>query len=303
MRIFVTGASGFIGSAVVPELIGAGHEVVGLARSDASAAALTAAGAEVHRGTLDDLDSLRKGASAADGVSHLAYKHDDFSDMAASAQTDLHAVEAIGEELVGTGKPFVVTSGTLLLALGGVVAAGTLGTEDDFSEAAALPRVGSENAAIALAERGVRSSVIRLAPSVHGEGDKGFVPRLIDIARDKGVSAFVGDGANRWPAVHRLDAALLFRLAVEVGLGGSRLHGVGDEGVPFRDIAGVIGRHLDLPVVTVPPEEADSHFGFLGALVQADNPTSSTKTRERLGWELVHPGLIPDLEEGHYFNS
>lgn len=303
MRIFVTGASGFIGSAVVPELVGAGHEVVGLARSDASAAALTTAGAEVHRGTLDDLDSLRKGASAADGVIHLAYKHGDFSDMAASARADLQAVEAIGEALVGSGKPFVVTSGTLLLALGGVVAAGEIGTEDDVSEAAALPRVASENAAIALAERGVRSSVIRLAPSVHGEGDKGFVPRLIDIARDKGVSAFVGDGANRWPAVHRLDAARLFRLAVEVAPEGSRLHGVGDEGVPFRDIAAVIGRHLDLPVVSVPPEEADSHFGFLGALAQADNPTSNTKTRERLGWQSVNPGLIPDLEEGHYFNS
>jgi nucleoside-diphosphate-sugar epimerase len=300
MRIFVTGASGFIGSAVVPELIGAGHRVVGLARSDTSAAALTAAGADVHRGDLDDLDSLGRGAAAADGVIHLAYNHD-FVDMAASAKTDLCAVETMGAALVGSGKPFVVTSGTLVLALGGAASGpGGFGTEDDVPDAP-LPRLASEREAVALAQSGVRSSIIRLAPSVHGVGDHGFVPRLIDIARDKGASAFVGDGANRWPALHRLDAARLFRLAVEAAPGGTRLHGVGDEGVAFRDIAGVIGRHLDLPVVSILPEEADAHFGFLGALVPRDNPTSNAQTKERLGWQPAHPGLIPDLEEGHYF--
>jgi nucleoside-diphosphate-sugar epimerase len=302
MRIFVTGASGFIGSAVVPELIGAGHQVAGLARSDASAAALCAAGAEVHRGSLDDLDSLRSGAAAADGVIHLAYNHD-FVDMAAAAQSDLRAVEAIGAALVGSGKPFVVTAGTLMLALGGVVPPGAIGTEGDVPDSA-LPRVASEDAAITLAQRGVRTSVVRLAPSVHGDGDvHGFVPRLIDIARDKGVSAFVGDGTNRWPAVHRLDAARLFRLALEAAPAGSRLHGVADEGVPFRDIAGVIGRRLDLPVTSISSEEADAHFGFLGMLVPVDNPTSSVRTQQRLEWRPVQPALIRDLEEGRYFTS
>jgi nucleoside-diphosphate-sugar epimerase len=305
MRVFVTGASGFIGSAVVPELIGAGHQVVGLARSDASAAALAAAGADVHRGALDDLDSLRSGAAGADGVIHLAYIHD-FTDFTDSAATDLRAVGAIGAVLEDSGRPFVVTSGTLALALGGgVTAPGRLGTEDDGldPDTATMPRIASEHATIALAGRGVRSSIVRLAPSVHGLGDHGFVPLLIGIARDKGVSAFVGDGANRWPAVHRLDAARLYRQAVEAATAGSWLHGVGDEGVPFADIAGVIGRHLDLPVVSVSRDEADAHFGFLGAIVSADNPTSSALTRQRLGWQPTHPGLIDDLDEGHYFHA
>jgi nucleoside-diphosphate-sugar epimerase len=302
MRVFVTGASGFIGSAVVPELLGAGHQVTGLARSDASAEALAAAGAEVHRGDLDDLDSLRKGADASDGVIHLAYNHD-FTDMAAAARNDLRVVEAIGEVLLRTDKPFVITSGTLALAFGRPASEPvSLGTEADVLDPA-LARVASEHATIALAERGVRSSVIRLSPTVHGEGDGGFVPRLIDIAREKGSSAYVGDGATRWPAVDRLDAAVLYRLAVEAAPAGSRLHGVGDEGVPFRDIAGVIGRHLDLPVVSITQEEADAHFGFLGRLVSADNPTSSALTRELLGWQPTHPGLIDDLEHGHYFDN
>jgi nucleoside-diphosphate-sugar epimerase len=300
MRLFVTGGSGFIGSAVVPELIGAGHEVVGLARSDASAAALAGAGAEVLRGDLEDLDALRRGAGASDGVVHLGYVHD-FSDMAIGAAVDLRAIEAIGEELAGSGKPFVITTGTLLLALGDVgLSPGAFGTEKDVSHSA-MPRVASENTAIGLAERGVRSSAIRLSPSVHGVGDHGFVPILIGIARAKGVSGFVAEGTNRWPGVHRLDAARLFRLAVESAPAGSRWHGVGDEGVPFRDIAEVIGRHLDVPVRSIPPEEADAHFGFLGALVSVDNPTSNALTREGLAWEPVQPGLLADLGEGHYF--
>ena len=295
MRVFVTGASGFIGSAVVPELIRAGHQVLGLARSDASAASLAAAGAAVHRGSLDDLDSLRAGAAGADGVIHLAFKHD-FADFTGAAAADLSAVETIGAALEGSGKPFLVTSGTAALP------PGRLGTEEDVPEGR-LPRVASEHATLALAERGVRASIVRLAPTVHGEGDHGFVPRAIDIARDRGVSAYVGDGANRWPAVHRLDAARLYRLAVEAAPAGSRLHGAGEEGVPFRDIAGVIGRRLHLPVVSIPSEEAEAHFGWLGAFVQIDNPTSSALTQERLGWRPAQPALIADLEAGHYFGG
>jgi nucleoside-diphosphate-sugar epimerase len=301
VRVFVTGATGHIGSAVVPELLEAGHEVVGLARSDKSAAALTAAGAEVRRGALDDVESLRGGATAADGAIHLAFMHD-FSDYARAGAADLRAVETIGAALDGSGKPFVVTSGTLMLAL--AQTPGRLGTEEDAIDLGStpVPRVASENAAVALRQRGVRSSVVRLAPSVHSSLDHhGFVPSLIAIARDKGVSAFVGDGANRWPAVHTLDAARLFRLALEEAPAGSRLHGVGDEGVPFRDIAGVIARHLNLPVVSIPREEADAHFGFLSAFVSLDNPTSSALTRQRVGWQPTHPGLIADLDQGHYF--
>lgn len=299
MRVFVTGATGFIGTAVVRELLEAGHRVVGLARSDKSAAALTAAGADAHRGSLDDLDSLREGAAAADGVIHLAFEHD-FSDYAGAVATDLRAVEAIGSALEGTGKPFVITSGTMMLTY--TLPSGQLGTENDRVNDS-VPRGAAENAAIALAERGVRSSVVRLAPSVHGETMAGFASMLILIAREKGVSAYVGDGSNRWPAVHRLDAARLFRLALESAPAGSMLHGVGEEGVPLRDIAGVIGRGLNLPAVSISREEADAHFGFFGAPVSTDNPASNDLTRQLLGWQPAHPGLIADLEQGQYFNN
>jgi nucleoside-diphosphate-sugar epimerase len=275
MRVFVTGAPGFIGTAVVRELLDAGHQVVGLTRSDAGAAVLKEAGAEVHPGSLEDLDSLHRGAAAAEGVIHMAFNHG-FSDFAAALTADLHAVETMGAALEGTGKPFIIT--------------------------AHLRGEASANAALTLA--GVRSSVVALAPSVHGEGDHhGFVPRLITIAREKGVSACIGDGSNRWPAVHRLDAAHLFRLALEAAPAGSQLDGVGDEGVPFRDIAEVIGRHLNLPVVSITREEADAHFGpFLGAVAARDFPRSSARTQELLGWRPVHPGLIADIEQ-HYFYS
>jgi nucleoside-diphosphate-sugar epimerase len=264
---------------------------------DTDAAALAAAGAEVHRGALEDLDSLRSGAVAADGVIHLAFKNiSETTDFAASLRADLRAVETIGAALEGSGKPFVNTSGTLVLAT-----LERLGTEEDVPDSA-VPRVASENAAIALAERGVRSSVVRNAPTVHGEGDEhGFVPTLIGIARAKGVSAFVGDGSNRWPAVPRLDAARLYRLAVEAAPAGSRLHDVDEEGVPFREIAAAIGRQLRLPVVSIPAEVADDHFGFLSRWAQADNPTSSALTREWVGWRPRGPGLIADIEQGHYF--
>jgi nucleoside-diphosphate-sugar epimerase len=296
MRVFVTGASGHMGSAVVPELVGAGHQVVGLARSDGSAAALGAAGAELHRGDLDALDGLREAAAGADGVIHLAFEHQ-LNDIALAAVTDLDAVRAMGEALEGSGKPFVVTSGTLLLAL---AAPGRVGTEQDTL--AGGPRVDSENTAVALADRGVRSSVVRLAPLVHSSLDQhGFAHRLIATALDRGVSGYVGDGSNRWPALHTLDAARLYRRALEAAPAGSRLHGVADEGVPFRTIAEVIGRHLDVPVVAVDPADANEHFGFLGPLVSLDNPTSSLYTQQLLGWRPLHASLVEDLDEGHYF--
>jgi nucleoside-diphosphate-sugar epimerase len=299
MRVFVTGATGFIGSAIVRELLGVGHRVLGLARSDAAAASLSAAGAEVHRGTLDDLDGLRSGAAAADGVIHTAFIHD-FSDFAAAAQVDRLAIETLGEVLAGSDRPFVIASGT------GGLAPGRLATEDSAPDPAsfASPRFGSEVAALSFATRGVRVSAVRLPPSVHSAADKhGFVPRLINITREKGVSAYVGDGANRWPAVHQLDAAHLFRLALEEAPAGTPLHAVGDEGVPIRDIAEVIGRHLNLPVVSISREEADGHFGFLGALYSLDIPASSTLTQKLLDWHPMQPGLIADLDEGHYFKD
>ena len=276
MRIFVTGATGYIGSAVVRELIAAGHKVLGLNRSDKGAAKLKEAGAEVHQGSLDDLDSLRSGAAIADGVIHLAFKHD-FSDFAGSLATDLQVIETVGEVLEGSGKPFVTTAH----------ANGT----------------ASDNAARALAKRDVRTSIVKLAPSVHGEGDKGFVPIMINIACEKGFSAYIGDGSNRWPTVHRLDAARLFRLALEAAPAGSQLDGVGDEGIPLRDIANVIGRHLNLPVVSISREEAEAHFGFLGTFAALDIPRSSVRTQELLNWRPVHPTLIVDLEQGHYFDK
>lgn len=295
MRVFVTGASGFIGSAVTRELLGAGHEVLGLARSDRAEEALKAAGAQVHRGDLNDLDSLRRGAEATDGVAHLAFIHD-FTNLSASGEADLRAIEAIGEVLEGTGKPFVVTSGLL-------TAPGRVATEEDPADpdSPAKHRHASEFATLALAERGVNSSLLRLPPTVHGEGDTGFVPRFIDIARDKGVSAMVGDGTNLWPAVHRLDAARLFRLALEAAPAGVRLHAIGDEGVPLRDIAETIGRGLDVPVVSLTAEQATDHFGWLGRFASVGMRASSALTRKLLDWRPEHPALIPDLEAGHYF--
>lgn len=299
MRVFVTGATGFIGSAVVRELQDNGHQVVGLARSDAAAAALREAGAEVHRGSLDDPEGLAAAAKSADGVAHLAFKHDDFTDMGPAGALDLGAIDAVGAALEGSGKPFVVTSGTLPSGPGRVL------TEDDPADPDGFGayRAPSDAATIALAERGVRSSVVRLPQSVHGRGDRAFVPALIGVAREKGVSAYVGDGSNRWPSVHRLDAARLFRLALEGAPAGVRLHGVHDEGVALRDIAGVIGRKLDVPVVGVSPEEAIAHFGWIGPMASMDAPTSSALTRKRLGWRPEEVALLPDLEEGHYFTG
>ncbi|HWH10235.1 MAG TPA: SDR family oxidoreductase [Solirubrobacteraceae bacterium] len=308
MRVFVTGASGWIGSAVVPELIGAGHHVIGLARSDASADALTAAGAEVHRGTLDDLDSLRSAAVASDGVIHLAFKHEiAFSgDFEGAANADRRAVETIGEALAGSDRPFLIASGTLGV-MPGRVATEQDGHGPDPAVAAwgEGPRTRRDTAEylLSIASRGVRSTVVRLPPTNHGDGDNGFVAMLVGVARDKGVSAYIGDGANRWPAVHRLDSARLFRLALEKAPGGSTLHAVADEGVPIRDIAEVIGRHLNLPVRSIAPDAAAEHFTWLAGFLAADSPASSALTRELIGWQPTHSGLIDDLDQGHYFHE
>lgn len=280
MVVFVTGATGYIGSAVVRELLQAGHRVIGLSRSDRGAERLKEAGAEVRRGSLGDLDGLRTAAAAADGVIHLAFDHEGaYSDFAASLKTDLLAIQAMGSAIEGSGKPFLVTNH--------------------------MNGEASERAALSL--RGVRAVAVSLSPSVHGQGDNhGFVPRLISIARTKGFSAYVGDGSNRWPAVHRLDAANLYRLALENAPHGSRLSGRGDEGVPFRDIAEVIAKKLSLPARSISRDEAQGHFGFLGMVAAADIPAShgsSEETRKLLNWRPVQPGLIADLEEGHYFRN
>jgi nucleoside-diphosphate-sugar epimerase len=292
MRVFVTGASGWIGSAVVPELTGAGHQVLGLARSDASAAAVADAGAEVLRGGLDDLDTLRAGAAGSDGVIHLAFIHD-FTDFGASVGADRRAIEAMGAALEGSGKPLVIASGTPAVP-------GHVATERDESASGspAAARAANARAALGLADRGVRSAVVGLPRTVHGDGDRhGFIARLVGIARDTGVSGYPGDGSSRWPAVHVLDAAHLFRLAVEQAPAGSRLHAVGDEGVPVRDIAEAIGRHLNLPAASVPARD----FGWLGQILAIDQPASGALTRELLGWRPVQPGLIEDMDKGHYF--
>lgn len=300
MRVFVTGATGHIGSAVVRELIEAQHDVLGLARSDAAAAALAHAGADVQTGSLDDLDALQQGATASDGVIHLAYMHTAPPGVDPAA-ADVRAIQALGDALAGSGKPFVGTSGSLVLP------PGRLGTEQDPGDlgAPAASRVPAENATVALARRGIRSSVVRLAPAVHSPLDShGFIPRLIQIAREHGAAAYVGDGKNRWPAVHTLDAARLFRLALEKAdeaPTGSRWHGSGDWAVPFRQITEVIGRHLDLPAISINPDQASAHFGWLSFAATADNPTSSDITRTHLGWSPEHPTLIADLEAGHYF--
>jgi nucleoside-diphosphate-sugar epimerase len=298
MRVFVTGATGFIGSAIVQELIGAGHQVVGLARTDAAIQSLNAAGVLVHRGALEDLDSLKQGASAAEGVIHTAFIHD-FSNIAASGKTDRLAIEAIGAALAGSGRPLVVTSGLAHLAPGRV------GTEEDEPDpnSPASHRIASEETTLALASQGVRASLVRLPPSVHGDGDHAFVPALIGIARQTGVSAYIGDGLNRWPAVHRLDAANLFRLALEKGVAGARYHGVADEGVQIREIAAVIGRRLSVPVVGKSAETAAEHFGWLGHFLGIDCPASSRQTQEQLGWRPKQPGLVSDLDRARYFET
>jgi nucleoside-diphosphate-sugar epimerase len=306
MRIFVTGASGWIGSAVVPELLGAGHEVVGLARSDASAQALEAAGAIVQRGDIDDPDGLAKAANDSDGVVHLAFQHEVAfgGNFAAAGAADRRAVEAMGAALADSDRPIVLASGMLGMT------AGRVATENDglvpSAEARANPAGRrAATALLALSQRGigVRSSVVRYPPTVHGDGDHGFVATLVGIARQRGAAGYVGDGTNRWPAVHRSDAARLTRLAVEVAPAGSVLHAVGDEGVPFREIAEAMGRHLDLPTESVSPADAVEHFSHLGHFVGLDSPATAAITRELLAWEPTGPTLLEDLEQDHYYRQ
>ena len=296
MRVFVTGATGFVGSAVVQELLGAGHHVVGLARSDAAADALAAAGAEAHRGDLADLDALRSGAGASDAVIHAGFIHD-FANFKQSCEVDARAIEAMGAVLAGSDRPLVVTSGTGLLTPGQLATEDTAAPSDD-----GLPRV-SEQAAFSAAANGTRIAVVRLPPSVHGDGDHGFVPLLIGIAREKGMAAFIGDGTNHWPAVHRLDAAKAYRLVLERGEAGARYHAVAEQGVAFREIATVIGRRLGMPVVGRTPDEAAEYFGWFARFAAIDNRVSSRNTRDALGWEPTGPGLIADIDRPIYFGG
>jgi nucleoside-diphosphate-sugar epimerase len=310
MRVFVTGASGWIGRGLVPELTAAGHQVTGLARSAAAAQALRAAGAEALPGSLDDLATLRDAAASSDGVVHLAFKHDiAFSgDFAGATAADRAAIETFGEALAGTGKPFVIASG-ILGVLG--LPPGTVATERDGLAPAggdgtgpisgAGDRMANAHYTTALAGRGVRSSVVRLPPATHGNGDNGFIPAAIGFARAKGAAAYVGDGANRWPSVHRDDAARLFRLALETAPAGSVLHAVGDEGVPIREVAEIFAAQLGVPAVSVTPGQAGEYVGFLGGFWGFDGPASAQITRGLLGWEPTRPGLIADLKDGHYF--
>jgi nucleoside-diphosphate-sugar epimerase len=290
MRVFVTGAIGFIGSAVVKELIGAGHQVLGLTRSDDGASALTAAGAEAHRGSIEDLDRLKEGAARSDGVIHLAFNHD-FSKYAANCEDDRRVIGALGAALAGSDRPLIVTSGTGMAS----TVAGRLSTEDDVpASSAAIPRAASEEAAASLAADGINVSVMRL-PQVHDPVKQGLVTYVIAAAREKGISAYVGNGANRWPAAHVLDVARLYRLALENAEPGAKYHAVGEEGVPLRDIAEVIGRYLNVPVTSIAADEAEAHFGWMAPFASRDLPASSELTRRRLGWQPTGPGLIADL--------
>jgi nucleoside-diphosphate-sugar epimerase len=295
MRVFVTGASGWVGSGLVPQLIEAGHEVVGLARSDASAAALARDAAEVHRGSLEDLDSLRDGAERSDGVIHLAFVHD-FSDMEATSQLDRAAIDAMGRALAGSDRPLVIASGVA------TTAQGRPATEDDPANPA-FPRSAAATLTIELADKGVRSSVVRLPPTTHGDGDAGFIAMLVQTARERGLSGHVGDGANVWPAVHRNDAARVFRLALEQGRAGSVWHAIAEPGVPTRRIAEAIGRQLDVPVVAIDPASSIDHFGWLGLIWSLDLPATSAITRRELGWQPTGPTLLDDIDAGHYTAS
>lgn len=295
MRVFLTGATGFIGSAIVPELIGAGHQVLGLTRSETGAQSLIAAGAEVHRGDLEDLESLRSGAAASDGVIHCAFNHD-FSNFVANCEADRRAIEAMGSVLVGSDRLFIITSGTGM----GSAAPGQPATEDHFDRNNPNPRKASEEAGVSVADSGVDVSVVRL-PQVHDPVKQGLITPLIQVAREKGVSAYVGDGLNRWPAAHVSDVARLYRLALEKQEAGSRYHAVAEEGISAREIAEVIGRGLKMPVISLSPEDVPAHFGWLGMFAGFDLPASSAQTRERLGWQPTGPGLIADLDQGTCF--